>query len=216
MLTEECSPVVGEGGGEQPLAEYAMGACLEKLGFEVFLPSVQTPHPRRGHGDVPLFPGYLFVRCDPQAGGLYAWHPMTHLINLVTFEGNSPPVRDEVVENLQRRVEAMNKSGGLGACFRPGDWVQVRLGPEERLGRVVTEPKPPRERVRVLVEFLGRLVRAEVRLRDVWAAKNREPAGNWPSGRPPRRTRGRGRWIKGLGPRADSILHLRNNRHSSL
>ena len=48
----------------QPRAECMAEAELSRAGYEVLLPRVETFHSRNGSDDVPLFPGYLFLRCD--------------------------------------------------------------------------------------------------------------------------------------------------------
>ncbi|MCE2463810.1 MAG: transcription termination/antitermination NusG family protein [Dehalococcoidia bacterium] len=48
----------------RPLAEYAARDHLETAGLEVFMPCARTCTPRLGHEDMPLFPGYLFLRYD--------------------------------------------------------------------------------------------------------------------------------------------------------
>ena len=185
----------------RPLAEYAARDHLNAAGVEAFLPCVQTSIPRRGHRDAPLFPGYLFVRYDLKAWGGYMLKRVPQLVGLVALGGMPPPVPDEVIAELSHRVEVINGTGGLWAQFRPGDRVRVILGPEESLAEVVEGAKSPKARVRVLLDFLGRLVAAEVPLRDV------QPLGShWYAvnsyNRPSRRTRGGGRWIRGYGPRA--------------
>ena len=50
----------------EPRGEYLAAAELESDGFQVFFPRVNTPNSRVGHDDLPLFPGYIFLRCDPQ------------------------------------------------------------------------------------------------------------------------------------------------------
>ena len=188
----------------KPLAEYNAKEQLKAAGVEVFLPCVVTARPRPGHNDEPLFPGYLFVRYDLEKWG---WPRLVlenkNLLDLVRFGGTAAPVSDTVVTELAHRVEAINK-GETRTLIRSGDKVRVRLGDiEERLIGVVTETVPESARVKVLLDFLGMKVPVEVANRDVQPAKvgDSKPVGQ---DRSPRRTRGRGRWIQGFGPRATS------------
>ena len=43
-----------------PRDEYVADRELTRDGYEVYLPLVQGPHPRPGHVNAPLFPGYIF------------------------------------------------------------------------------------------------------------------------------------------------------------
>ena len=182
-----------------PLAEYAAGDHLRAVGVDVFLPCGKARPQRPGHGDAPLFPGYLFVHDDLQTQGFSPLCHVPQLAGLVAFDGEVPPVPDEVIGELVERTDAINGNGGLWTRFRVGEKVNVAVGPAEGLAEVIEEAKSPQGRVRVLLEFLGRLVEVQVPWKDVQPAAG---SGNvsW-NRRLPRRTRGRGRWIRGHGPR---------------
>ena len=189
----------------KPLAEYAAQSRLQGAGIEVFLPCAKTPKPRPGHWNTPLFPGYLFLRYDMEKGGLRQLRKMPQLVGMVTFQGTVPPVPDQVISDLAERVETLNAFGGVWTRYRTGERVTVSLGPVESLARVVSGATSPQARVRVLLEFMGRMVEAKVPWRHV------QPVGHGSSligdrnGRPRRRTRGRGRWINGFGPREAAV-----------
>lgn len=183
-----------------PLAEYAARDRLEAAGLEVFLPCARTRAPRPGHEDAPLFPGYLFIRYDLEERGNGPLHQVPQPLKLVSFGGVVPSLPDGVVVELYQRVRAINGRGGLRPRFKPGDRVRVALGPLDSLAEVV-EGESPGARVRVLMEFLGRMVEARVPMGSVQQAGVGGYAAQQ-DGRPSRRTRGRGRWINGFGPRS--------------
>jgi transcriptional antiterminator RfaH len=187
----------------KPRAEYAAQERLRGAGIEVFLPCAKTPHPRFGHSDTPLFPGYLFLRYNLEEGGLQQLRKLPQLVGMVAFDGVAAVVPDRVMADLAQRVESLNTFGGVWTRYRTGETVRVSLGPLESLAEVVTEAQSPQARVRVLLEFLGRRVEAEVPWHHV------QPVGfgvlnGGRNARPHRRTRGRGRWIRGHGPRTDA------------
>jgi len=187
------------------MAEYAARDHLEIAGIEVFLPCARAHPSRPGHQDAPLFPGYLFLNYDLEEQGWARLHRIPQLLGLVAFGGEVPPVPDEVIDELAQRVRAINGTGGLWTRFRSGDRVRVALGPTESLAEVIEETKSPQSRVRVLMEFLGRLVEARVRWQDVQPVAANGLVHNH-NGHPQRRTRGRGRWIRGFGPRIVEAL----------
>ena len=63
------------------------------------------------------------------------------------------------------------------------------------VAEVVEESKSPQGRVKVLLEFMGRLVSAQVGWQDLTPIQDEQ----YPKRRVPRRTRGGGRWIRDAG-----------------
>ena len=182
------------------MSEYKAAAALERNGYDLYFPTVLTPRPRPGHDDVPLFPGYVFVRYHRNGSGLPPISRLPGLIGWVGFDGFVPRVPDEVIVELSTRVEDINRQGGAWRSFQPGDKVRVTSGWRENLAEVLDEPESPQSRVRVLLSFMGRLVRARVPWQDLEPVNGDAPL--LPRRRQPRRTRGNGRWIRGFGPRA--------------
>ena len=183
----------------RPQGEYFARDNLRSGGVETYLPCVRTRHPRRGHEDAPLFPGYLFLHCDleTQGSGLRL---VPQLRGLVAFEGSAPSVPDDVIAQLADQVERMNGFGGWLAPLQPGDTVQVAVGHTPTMATIVSETRSPKGRVRVLLDFLGRQVYADVPANNVERPES-GTAVAVTKDRAPRRTRGRGRWIGGAAPR---------------
>lgn len=179
----------------EPRAEYLAAGELGREGFEVFFPRVIVAHPRLGHTDTPLFPGYLFLRCDPDADGWPVFRPAHRVLGWVRFGGEVPSLPEEFVGDLNRRLESANGGEGLWRRFRPGEVVRVVSDSIEGFAQVVEEAKSPRARAKVLLEFMGRLVQAQVPWDSLRPVAN-ESYGTY---RQLRRTRGKGRWIRGFG-----------------
>lgn len=185
----------------RPRRERAARDHLRVIGFEVFLPCVPARGPRRNQGLRPLFPGYLFLRHDLEAYGSGPLRSAPDVRGLVSFAGTSPPVPDTVMAELAERVEAMQAGPGPWGRLHPGDWVHVTVGSTTALAQVVAETRSAQARVRVLLDFLGQQVPAEVPL-DSMEFLGAVPPSEPTYGRAPRRTRGRQRWLSGYGPRA--------------
>ena len=184
----------------RPECEYRAAAALERSGYDLFFPRVRTPQPRSGHSDAPLFPGYLFVRRDVNGSGLPPIDRIAGLMGWVQFDGMIPQVPDAEIDELGLRLAAINERGGAWRQYRPGEKVRVNWGATDSLAEVLEQPKSPRGRVRVLLSMMGRLVPASVPWHDLHPIENGSFVGA--AVRSPRRTRGRGRWINGFGPRA--------------
>lgn len=184
----------------EPRAEYLAAGELTRDGFEIFFPRVQVTLPRTGHVDTPLFPGYLFLRCDPGTDNWPTFRPGHRISGWVRYGGEIPSVPDEAVDELRQRLLGIRTEGGLWRRFMPGEKVQVVSGSMEGIAEVLEETKSPQANVRVLLQFMGGFVHAQV----PWDSLR--PMDNEPIERTrlPRRTRGGGRWVRGFGARASA------------
>jgi transcriptional antiterminator RfaH len=192
----------------KPQSEYAAYTGLIRSGFETRSFHILSWRFNAISYKEPLFPGYLFVRCDVKGKGWSSFGHLNNILSLVHFDGEYPVVPDEIINDLSRRVDQVNIPYSLSPCYRKGQKVCVRVGSGESLGEVVSEPKPSSMRLRILMEFLGRRVYAEVSSEKVRPLKE----GNFPNSDfthlTSRRTRGGGRWIKGFGPRVEREVVL--------
>ena len=179
-----------------PRGEMLAARELASDGLEVFLPRIKAQHSKPESHYQPLFPGYLFVRLDPDGEGWPSLRLAHKLLGWVNFGGEVAWLPDRIVEELMERVTAINQEGGLWQRFLPGQKVRVVGHNMDSLAEVIEEARSPQGRAKVLLRFMGRLVHAQVpndALRPVEAAPvNKQPR--------PRRTRGGGRWVKGFGP----------------
>ena len=180
----------------EPRAEYLAAAELDRDGFEVLLPRLKLAYPRFGHTDMPLFPGYLFIRCSPETSGWPVFRPGHRVSGWVSFGGEVPSMSDEAVDEFLWRIEEANNKGGFWKRFELGERVEIVSKTMQGLAEVVQTGKSAQGRVKVLLNFMGRMVSADVpweHLRSV-PDQAKEPV------RIPRRTRGRGRRIIGAPP----------------
>ena len=141
---------------------------LMKKSIEAFLPKIKVASKRRDRKivlDVPLFPGYLFVKT-----GLDANHylDVVKTAGVVHFIGNMDgpiPVREETISSLQIMVA----SGGpilTGGKLKKGDRVIVVRGPLTGvIGSFVRYRG--KNRVIVHVEALGQFAGVDIDVDDV-------------------------------------------------
>lgn len=184
----------------EPRAEALAADELKRDGLAVFAPRVRAINPKRGHEEVPLFPGYLFVRCDPQTDGWPVFRPLHRILGWVNFGGDVPSLPDELVNELRDRLEVISSQGGMWRYFQPGEKVRVVSQSLEGLAEVVDHAKSPEARVKVLLEFMGRRVPAQVPWQNLLPVEPEPFIRPTIKPTPPRRTRGRGRWIGGFNP----------------
>ena len=176
----------------QSRADHLAADELTRNGFEVFSPRVKGLTSRREEGESPLFPGYLFLRCDLERKTLPSFRTTPRVLGWVRFEDDIAWVPDQVVEEIRKRSETINREGGFRRRFRSGELVRVVSGAIQGLAEVIEDSKSVQSNVRVLLEFMGRSVLTQVSGFDLQPVDG----PTWTKHRSDRRTRGKGRWIR--------------------
>lgn len=147
----------------QPKHEHIAAASLTRnLGLEVFHPRLRMERAtRRGAVNViePLFPCYVFVRC--LADSLDEIRYVTGISSLVHFGRKVPTVPDLVIEELRQCFESGEPMSVEDRLY-PGAEVTVAEGAFLGFSGIVLRVLPARQRVQILLDFLGRTTLAEV------------------------------------------------------
>lgn len=99
---------------------------LRRQHFECYRP-LKPPAAGQGKAQEALFPGYLFIRLDPQRDNWYPIRSTRGVARVVAFGGGPVPVRDELIEQLRQRL-ATEDSQSEPLAFKPGDRVQLNGG----------------------------------------------------------------------------------------
>ncbi len=107
-----------------------------------------------------LFPGYLFARFEWRAT-LRIVHHAPGVAGVVHFADRWPTIPDEVIENLRAAI-GEEEIHEIPSGFSPGDAVRIAGGAFHGLEAVVKQALPSRQRVLVLLDFLGRQTAVEV------------------------------------------------------
>jgi transcriptional antiterminator RfaH len=148
----------------QPKHEHIAAASLTRnLGLEVFNPRLKMERAtRRGVVRIveSLFPCYLFVRCLLEER-LDEIRYVTGVSSLVHFGHGIPIVPDPVIEELRQCFET-EETMSVEDPLIPGAEVVVGRGAFLGFGGIVVRLYPARQRVQILLDFLGRTTLAEV------------------------------------------------------
>jgi transcriptional antiterminator RfaH len=174
----------------KPNSELQVDRVLIARGFHTYLPLLPA---RRGERGEPLFPTYLFVRCDLEAVGLARLEWIPGLRRILAFGGKPAVVPDDAVVLLQSKMAEIEADGGIWPQqFKVGDEVVIDEGPLRGMRGIFQGPTKPSERVQILIRFLGQANRADVPVE----ALRRAPEEEQPQRSRPRGTRGQGRRIR--------------------
>lgn len=149
----------------KPLAEEDVKTRLSRARFEVFLPRIKTIV--RGHSKPvsrykSLFPSYLFARLDLDDAEVFHMIKYTRGVHRILGSGAVPvPIPEDLIACIRERV---NKEGVLeqGLVFKKGDPVRIKRGPLRDLIGVLEKPVSASGRVRVLLDIMRKVVKAEL------------------------------------------------------
>lgn len=145
-------------------------AILE--GVEPFAPRLRILRSTR-RGRVwfvePLFPGYLFARFDRSLDLRRVRHN-PGVTGMVEFGGTPITIPPEQIDHL-RALIGPEEICEVREGVREGDEVEIVGGALRGIEAVVTRVMPARDRVRVLLEFLGQLREVEISGHDISTPK---------------------------------------------
>ena len=153
----------------QPKHEYIAAAHLRLMdGVTVFCPRIRFKRPtRRGLVWVTeaMFPGYLFARFELAL--MHRHVRYAHGVSgIVKFADRYPTIEEEAIAQLRGHTDAAEVKEMVYELSE-GDQVQIVGGAFVGLDAVVTQVLEAKERVKVLMDFLGRKMEAEVQCSSV-------------------------------------------------
>jgi transcriptional antiterminator RfaH len=150
--------------------EHTAAAHVKRLGdIPVFCPRIRFRRRTKTGTTLKvneaLFPGYLFARFSlremlPQVRSAYG------VSTVVRFGNWYPVIEDDLINDLRIETED-GDTRELVPELEPGNLVRLVVGPLAGLEAVITHVLPGNERVRLLLEFLGRETVAEAKAEDV-------------------------------------------------
>ena len=143
--------------------EYMAAAQLaQQQAVKVFAPRIRFRRPTRNGPQwitEALFPSYFFARIAPSS--LRRVHHAPQVRGVVHFGNAWPTVPDPTIEELERTIGS-TKIHVIEPTISAGDEVKIVEGALRGFEAVVAQVMPARERVEVLLEFLGRQAAVEL------------------------------------------------------
>jgi transcription elongation factor/antiterminator RfaH len=146
----------------KPQKEEYADFSLRLRGLTTYFPKLLLPETaKRKKRIVPLFPSYLFVRCEivSKEYGSIVWCPGVK--RLVSFNGIPAIVDDSIVEFLMAQTGADDLIAARCNVV-VGQEVSIAGGPFDGLAGIIQEPPNARGRVKVLMKILNRETKLEV------------------------------------------------------
>jgi transcriptional antiterminator RfaH len=153
----------------QPKREHIAAACLRQISeIEVFCPRLRLRKPTT-RGPIwfvePLFPGYLFARFDYSIFNRRI-RQSPGVSGFVQFGNRLALLPDSLVSEIRIRT-GPGEFVEVNQALEPGQKVQITRGPFQGLEALVTRLIIARDRVQILIEWMGRSLHAEASVMDL-------------------------------------------------
>lgn len=142
---------------------------LELKSIGCFLPLLKTWSKRRDRRkkvDVPLFPGYVFVRTMLDNYTNINILKTPGVVALLRDSEGPLPIPDFQIETLQTMLQA-EQILSPHAYLKEGDWVKVVRGPFAGCIGVLLRQNPKKGRLVVSIDIIQRSVSVELNVEDV-------------------------------------------------
>jgi transcriptional antiterminator RfaH len=164
----------------KPHQERTVQDVLVNRGIETYLPVLKPSRmrPARQAPPKPFFPSYLFACLDLTRVPMSSinWAPGVN--RLVSFGGQPAAVATEVLDWLKRRLAQMDERDYYqGLPLQAGDRLRLVKGPLKDLDAIFEQRLSSPQRVRVLIEILGRLTPCQLNLKDLKRIQGRGQQG---------------------------------------
>ncbi|MDZ4815019.1 MAG: transcription termination/antitermination NusG family protein [Verrucomicrobiota bacterium] len=132
-------------------------------GVDVFCPRIRFKKASRGQAvwmTEAMFPGYLFARFEPDSMLPRVRHAHG-VIGIVHFGLRYASVDSETIDDLRKYV-GDSEVGTIEPEFKVGDTVKLSGGAMNGLRAVITQVMSAKNRIKVLMDFLGRSTEVEI------------------------------------------------------
>ncbi len=148
----------------KPKCEHLAAVAIRSLpGVEVYCPRIRFQKSTT-RGKVwfveALFPGYLFAKFEIESS-IRAVRHAQNVVRVLEFGGHPIPIRANAIDELRAEMDH-DEVRLVHPTVKVGDAVQVTEGPMRGLTGIVERMLTGAERVRVLLDFLGRQSVVEV------------------------------------------------------
>ncbi|MFL2645454.1 MAG: transcription termination/antitermination protein NusG [Dehalococcoidia bacterium] len=140
----------------------------------------------------PLFNGYMFIQIIDLEESSSILNRVNGIIDFLRTDGMPAEIPDDFMDQLQNKVNEINQQEGVWRTYHVGEKVLLESYGLSTVGTVVQHSMSDKTRVRILIDFMGKEIKAEVswfNLAPFESANNTIKTNT-------RRTRGRNRPIK--------------------
>jgi len=147
------------------LEERIKTLCQEKYFGEILVPTEQVIELKKGQKKTSsrkFYPGYILIQMILNEE---TWHIVRDTAKVTGFVGGAvkpSPISNEEAERIMRQMDEGISRPKPKYRFEEGDEVRVIDGPFNNFQGIVSEVKPDKEKLRVLISIFGRSTPVEL------------------------------------------------------
>jgi transcription elongation factor/antiterminator RfaH len=146
----------------KPRKENKVFSFLKTRGINVYYPAIEvTPVNPRASKVRPLFPRYMFVYVDLDEIGISTLQWIPNAIGLVQFGEHPAVISENILHEIKARLVQVQETAARDD-LKPGDLVRITDGPLAGYEAMFDMRLNGTDRVQVLLNMLGRLVKTRV------------------------------------------------------
>jgi len=134
--------------------------------FVLMVPEIHQWKDRKKTVEIPVFPGYIFVRIVNRETDVLSVVRTTGAVRILGGTDGIEPIPDSEIEALRRLLDS-KLPFMPHPCFNAGDRVKVKRGALRHVEGTLMRVNENQGRLVLAIEMLSRAVAVEVDLRDV-------------------------------------------------
>ena len=140
-----------------PNKEQLLFKQIESLGIEVFYPKIKVkPVNPRARKIRPYFPGYLFIRTEPEVIGTSAIKWIPHSKGVISFGGEPSIVPDLLINNILEKIgDSKDSLIEIKEELNSGTPISIEFGLFEGYEGIFDMRLEGTDRVRILLKMLS-------------------------------------------------------------
>ena len=166
---------------------------LSIAGFQTYYPMLKHCNDGFRWNLKPLFHGYMFIKIEDLAKSEQHLNRIRGVIDFLRQDGIPADISQGFMEQLKNKVNQINEQEGVWKTYNIGDKVVLESYGLSTIGTVIQHSMSDKTRVRILIDFMGKEIKAEVNWFDLAPY---EHSVDHLTKTNTRRTRGRNRPIK--------------------
>ena len=135
---------------------------LKNKRFNIYNPKIKQSKSLSTVSLQAIFPGYMFVQMDFSDQNISAVTKSQGVYGFLTYDNAPAIIEDDFMAQLKSKINYINAEEGVWRMYQEGDKVLLESPALTAIGTVLDHTVANKSRVKILIDFMGREIKAEV------------------------------------------------------